>query len=123
MANDQRVGGIIQVASNGVLLQAKGNWSYNIGRPKRDGVVGADAVHGYKELPQLPFIEGEITDSPGLDLNALALTTGATVVLNLAVGKTIVLSQAWYAAEGKGETEEGNIEVRFEGKFAEEVPG
>jgi hypothetical protein len=118
---DQRVGGIIQVATNGVLLQAKGNWTYNIGRPKRDAVVGADTVHGYKEMPQAPFIEGEITDSTGLDLNALTTTTNATVVLNLAVGKTIVLSQAWYSAEGNVQTEEGNIQVKFEGKFAEEV--
>jgi hypothetical protein len=33
----------------------------------------------------------------------------------------IALRDAWYAADGEGNTEEGNIKVRFEGKSGEEI--
>lgn len=121
MAENQRRGGIIYVKVDGQLYSAKGNFTYNIGKPKRDAIIGADAVHGFKETPQVPFIEGEFTDSPTMSLEALVTTENATVTLELAVGKTIVIREAWYAGEGTGNTDEGNIGVRFEGISGEEI--
>ena len=119
MAN--RVGGIIELKIDGAIYNAKGNFTYNLGRPMREGVIGADAVHGFKETPQVAFIEGEITDRADMSLDSLTGTTGATVYLRLANGKIIVLRDAWFAGEGTGNTEEGNIAVRFEGMSGEEV--
>lgn len=116
-----RVGGIIELKVDGAILNAKGSFSYNIGRNKKEAVVGADAVHGYKETPQAPFIEGEITDSQDLSLESLQALESATIYLRLANGKLIVLRQAWYAGEGTGTTEEGAIAVKFEGMSADEV--
>lgn len=110
-----RVGGTLFVAANGVRLSVKGNWSINPGRPKREGVVGMDQVHGYKETPQVPFIEGEITAMPELDVVAVLELRDATVTAELANGQTAVLRDAWQAAEGTMQTEEGNLPVRFEG--------
>lgn len=116
-----RVGGIISLKVDGVIHNAKGNFTYNLGKPRREGVVGHDAVHGYKELPQVPFIEGEITDRADLSLEQLVAISDATVTLDLANGKVIVLRNAWFAAEGTFNTEEGNGTVRFEGLSAEEI--
>lgn len=116
----KRVGGVMFLAVNGQRWNAKGNFTYNGGRPKRDGVVGVDQVHGYKELPQVPWIEGEITDDGSIPLDQLLQVTDATITLELANGKTFVLRDAWYAAEGTGNSEEGNVEVRFEGLSADE---
>ena len=121
MAGRNRVGGLIALKINGDLEKAKGNFTYNLGAPKRDGVIGADVVHGYKEVVQIPFIEGEITDHRGMSLEALLLTDEATITLELANGKVIALREAWYAGEGTGNTEEGNVAVRFEGLSAEEI--
>jgi hypothetical protein len=118
----QRRGGIIFVQSNGEVLDAKGNWTYNLGNPKRDTIIGADRVHGYKEVPQVPFIEGEITDRGTLNLDTLTKLLDATITLELANGKVIVLRQAWFAGDGTGNTEEGNIQMRFEGLSCEESP-
>lgn len=118
---DQRVGGIISLAVNGEQVNAKGAFTYNLGRPKREAVLGADSVHGYKEMPQVAFIEGEITDKANLNLSALTTATDVTVTLGLANGKTILLRNAWYAGEGTGNTEEGNIGVRWEGLSGEEA--
>lgn len=119
----RRRGGIISLKVNGELEDAKGNFTYNLGTPMREGIVGADRVHGYKETPQIPFIEGEITDRPDLDLRALQEVKDATITLELAVGKVVVLEEANFAGEGSGQTEEGNIAVRFEGVRAEEITG
>lgn len=121
MAANQRRGGIIQFQINGEIYDAKGNFSYGLGRPKREAIIGSDTVHGYKEMPQVPFIEGEITDRGTLALADLFSLKNATVTIDLANGKMFALYGAWFAAEGVGNTEEGNVPVRFEGTDAEEV--
>ncbi len=120
MAN-QRVAGLIQLQTNGEVLRAKGAFSYNLGKPMREAVVGRDGVHGYKETPQVAFIEGAITDAGDLNLASLATMRDATVNLKLGNGKMVVLNAAWFAGEGSGSTEEGEVAVRWEGVSAEEV--
>jgi hypothetical protein len=118
----QRVGGIISLQVDGVILNAKGHFTYNYGVPKRQAVVGSDGrLHGFKEEPQPGFIEGAITDDGSLDTISLASVQNATVTLQLANEKVCVLRNAFYTGEGTGNTEEGEIPVRFEGE-AEEVP-
>lgn len=120
MAN-RRVGGIIFLKVDGELFQAKGEFTYNIGVPKREAVVGQDAVHGFKEEPQVAMLEGSITDSDDLDLQAFVEVRDATITLELANGKIIVLREAFYAADGNVTSSEGEIEVKFEGISGEEV--
>lgn len=117
----QRRAGLIQVQVNGEIFDAKGSWSYNLGRPKREAIIGADGVHGFKETPQVCYIEGEATDRGNLDVAALVSIQDATVTLSLANGKVVVLREAWYAGDGTVNTEEANIAVRFEGAGAEEI--
>lgn len=116
MAGELRRGGIIQLQINGVLYEAKGNFTYGLGNPKRESIVGSDSVHGYKETPQAAFIEGEVTDRLSLDLTTLLTAENATVTLTLANSKVIVLRDAYQVAEGTGNTEEGNVGIRFESK-------
>lgn len=117
----QRRAGFIFFKVDGAQFDAKGNFTYNLGVPKKEGMIGADGIHGFKETPQLPFIEGEITDRSDLDLKQLFSLEGSTVTLELANGKVVVLRDAWFAGEGNAQTEEANVEVRFEGMSAEEV--
>lgn len=117
----QRRAGLIQVQINGEVYDAKGNWTYNLGKPKREAIVGADGIHGFKETPQVAFIEGEITDRGNLDLAGLAEIEDATITLTLGSGKVVALADAWFAGDGTGNTEEANVAVRFEGSSAEEI--
>lgn len=116
-----RVGGIIQVQVNGVIQQAKGEFTYNLGQPLREPVMGADGLHGWKETPQPAFLEGEITDRRDLDVSAFVNTTGATVTLILANGKTVLFPNAFYSGEGTANTGEGNIACKFNAERGEEV--
>lgn len=112
----QRRGGTIQFATGGVTQDAKGAFTYNLGIPKRDAIMGADGVHGFAEKPQVAFIEGAITDRGSLDMAAFMGLQDVTITLALANGKTILLTDAWNAGEGTGNTEEGEMAIRFESK-------
>ena len=122
MANENRRAGRLFVKVDGTQYDAKGSFTYNLGNPKREAEVGPDQVHGYKELPQVAFIDGMITDERSLDVSAFQNITDATVTLQLANGKTFVLRNAWYCADGDITTEDAEIQVRFEGKSGEEIP-
>lgn len=116
-----RVGGIIFIKADGVQYRAKGSWTYNLGKLKKEGISGADGMHGYKAMPQVPYIEGTITDDSEISLEQLLEMDDATVTLELANGKVISLSKAWFAGEGNVSTEEGEIEARFEGMECDEI--
>ena len=110
-----RVGGTIFFRVNGVQHDAKGTFTYNLGQPKRDPVIGPDRVHGHKTMPQVPYIEGAVTDRSDLDVRGLLNTLDGTATLELANGKVFTLSGAYYAHEGGITTEEGEIPIRLEG--------
>lgn len=117
-----RRAGVLYLKKDSQLLDVKGSFTYNLGANKKEGILGHDGVHGYKSLPQIPFIEGTITDRSDLDVkNDILEVSDSTITLELANGKTFVLRDAWYAGDGNITTEEAEIEVRFEGLQGEEI--
>ncbi|MHC1701802.1 MAG: phage tail tube protein [Humidesulfovibrio sp.] len=120
MVNGNRRGGKIYLKKDGVLFEAVGEFSYNLGIPKRNSLGGADLeTQGYSEEYQENFIEGAIRDSADLDLKAFLSFDNATVTLELSTGKTIVQSNAWYAGDGGVKTKEGEIAFRSVGRKCE----
>jgi len=107
--------GILYLQVNGKMYDAKGEFTYNLGKPKRTAILGSDGPHGYSEEPQVSFIEGAITDSSSLSLSDLVTIKDATATLALANGKAILIPGAYYANEGSVKTKEAEIPVRFEG--------
>ena len=121
MAENRR-GGVIFFKVDSVLRDAKGNFTYNIGGPKREPIMNADlSTAGYTESGQVARIEGEITDQRDLVLSDLVNIEDATITLELANGKVFTLRNAWYAADGDAQTEMGNIQVLFHGLEGEET--
>jgi hypothetical protein len=109
-----RVGGIMSLKVNGSQKDCKGSFSWNLGENKTETVSGQDRNHGYKEKVQPAVIEGMITVGPDLDIRALIRTRNATITLELSSGQILVMNDGRYAADGKGTTEEGELEVKFE---------
>jgi len=111
-----RIAGEIYIKVDGAMLAAKGSFTYNLGKAKRETIYGSNNKPlGYKEMPNGPKIEGALTDTADFDLEAFLELDEATVTLELANGKVIVLSDAWYAGEGDVNTEEGEVTVLFNG--------
>ena len=113
MAIGNRRAGRISFKVDGTLYEAKGSFSYNLGLDVREAIIGADGVHGYKETPQVSYIEGAVTDREDLDLEALVGADECTVTLELNNGKIITLSRAWFAGDGTASTEEAEIPHPF----------
>ncbi len=120
MANS-RIGGIIQLEIEGEQVLAKGEFTHNLGVPKKTMIAGSDSIHGFMEKPQVPFIEGAITDNDELDMEALRRTRDKTITLTMANGKVFVLEKAVEASDGSVKSDEGEAEVRFEGISGREI--
>lgn len=116
-----RIAGVVEITANGKVIKLAGKLSSNVGNPKKEAKVGQDSVHGYSELPQVPFIEGEGRMLQGDSIEDLNTITDATVIAKFASGKVIMLSEAWNASEGTYDSEEGSIPFRFEGMRGKEV--
>jgi len=116
-----RRAGIIFLKVDGEQLDAKGSFTYGFGTAKREAIIGADGVHGFKETPTVAFIEGEITDRSDLDVKRVMELDNVTATLELANGKVFVVRNGWYAADPQGQTEEANIGFRIEGPEGEEI--
>jgi len=116
------VGGYIHLKIDGELYKAKGSFTYNMGMAKRETVAGQSGIAGYKLVPQESFVEGSITDDLQIDLKKLFGAKGATVTLELANQKSIILRDAWYSGSGEVTTEEGEVNIKFSSAFeAEEI--
>ena len=124
MADQNLIAGRLEITVNGDVVNAVGNFTINIGKPKREGLVGPDRVHGYKELPQIPKISGEIRDGSALNVtNKILNMKGASVVAFVANGKSYLFEDAYYCGDGNIETEEGKIQFEAEALSAEEING
>ena len=118
----ERVAGVLEFSMNGKSHNIAGNFTYHLGTPKREMLVGQDRVHGYSELPMAPFIKGESRDSYSTDVkNDVCLITDATLVLKVANGKRIMFEEAVYTGSGEIETGESKINFEFGAKSAEEI--
>lgn len=116
-----RVAGVAYFKVDGVQFSAKGSFSHSITPTTREGIAGQDGVHGQKEMPKVPYIEGTITTIEGFNIEDLHAITDATVTLECANNTAVMLRNAWYASDGEVNTEEGETTVRFEGKSGEQI--
>ena len=118
----QRVAGIAFLAVDGNQLQLRGNFTVSPSAVERTMIAGQDGVHGYQELPRVPYIEGDITTMPGLSLEGFELETDSTVVAQLANGMQYTLVGATCKAGLEANTRDGQVRIRWEGLSCQEIP-
>lgn len=113
MAN--KVAGKMFVKINGDQLAMGGTFSCNFTPELREAVTGLSGIVGYKETPEVPYVEGDCYYTTDIDLAAIHALTDATITVELANGKVGVLRNAWSASRHEVDTAEGTFPVRFEG--------
>lgn len=118
----QRVAGIAFLSVDGNQMQLRGNFTVSPSAVERTMIAGQDGVHGYQELPRVPYIEGDLTTMPGLSLEALEQETDSTVVAQLANNMQYTLIGATCKAGLEANTRDGQVRVRWEGLSCQEVP-
>lgn len=116
-----RIAGVAYLRADGQQYALRGNLTVSPDTFEREGVAGMDGVHGYRETPRVPWIEGDITDMAGLSLQRLAAICNATVTAELANGKTYVLRNAWTSSARELNVADAQVTVRFEGMASQEM--
>jgi hypothetical protein len=111
----QRVAGIATIKVNGRQYALKGNFTVSPDSIEREEVAGQDFVHGFKETPRAPFIEGDLTLTRDLSIVELRRFTAATVQADLSNGHSYVLRDAFTTSAHDIDTAEGQVRVRFAG--------
>ena len=56
-------------------MPLRGNFTVSPSALERAGIAGQDYVHGYSELPRVPYIEGDITTVVGMSTEELEAIT------------------------------------------------
>jgi len=119
MAN--RIAGIAFLFVDGNQLALRGNFTVSPSAVERTMLAGQDGVHGYQELPRVPYIEGDLSTVPDLNLEDIETQTDVTVVAQLANGKQYNLIGATCKAAFENNTRDGQFRVRWEGLYCEEL--
>src|ERR1700749_1280740 len=90
----QRIAGIAFLTVDGTQMAVRGNFTVSPSAVERTMIAGQDGVHGFQELPRVPYIEGDVSTVPGLSLEAMEQETNSTVVAQLANGMQYTLVAA-----------------------------
>jgi hypothetical protein len=117
----QRFAGIAFLLVDGNQMSLRGNFTVSPSIVARTMIAGQDGVHGYQELPRVPYIEGDISTVPNLNLLDLEAQVNVTVVAQLANGKQYALGQASCKADLEANTRDGQVRVRWEGVTCSET--
>src|SRR6201986_4576839 len=76
----QRIAGIAFLTVDGTQMAVRGNFTVSPSSVERTMIAGQDGIHGYQELPRVPYIEGDISTLPNVSLEDLEAQTDVTVV-------------------------------------------
>jgi Phage tail tube protein len=117
----QRIAGIAFLQVDGFQLALRGNFTVSPSAVERTMLAGQDGVHGYQELPRVPYIEGDLSTMPTISLEDLESETDVTVVAQLANGIQYTLVGATCKAGLEANTRDGQVRVRWEGLWCEEI--
>lgn len=109
------VAGTAFLRVNGDQFPLKGNFTVSPSAVERTMIAGQDYVHGYQELPRVPFIEGDITLHPDLAMDDIERMVDVTVQADLINGRSYVLRNAICKAAFELNTREGEVRIRWEG--------
>jgi len=117
----QRIAGIAFLKVDGDQYPLRGNFTVSPSALERAFIAGQDYVHGYSELPRVPWIEGEVSLVPSLNIEDVEQIINATVTAELANGKVYVLREAACKAAHELNTRDGQVRIRFEGVTCDEI--
>jgi hypothetical protein len=116
----RRFAGIAYLTVDGNQLALRGDFTVSASPMERTMIAGQDRVHGYQELPRVPYIEGTVSTVPDQSLEDLDNMTDVTVIAQLANGKQYTLIGATCKAALENNTRDGQVRVRWEGLWCEE---
>jgi hypothetical protein len=117
----QRIAGVAFITVNGNQMPLRGNLTVSPSAVERTMLAGQDGVHGYQEIPRVPYIEGDFSTMPDLAIEDLDGQVDVTVVASLANGRIYSLTEGVCKAGLEPNALDGQVRVRWEGTTCEEL--
>ena len=119
------IAGIGTLTIDGNQMAVRANLTISPDPVVREGISGQDRVHGYREMPRVPFIEADISVQQTQVITGLLdeVEGASTVVAMLADGRTFQLNEAWYLGATEINTADGQYRAKFEGLTCVEILG
>lgn len=119
MTMSHKVAGLIDVritTAAGVVsqLQVRGKWKITPSGTKKEGIAGQDGVHGYKEMPTIGMMEGDVTNGRDFDISIIDSADDITATALLNNGHIYVGKGGWRADVTTIDTEDGSIPLKLE---------
>jgi hypothetical protein len=123
MADVKRLAGTMSATIDGKSYLVVGEGTYRVSGAKRETLMGQDGYHGYSESPVAGMMSWNGRDGSDVAIAALSNAANATVVFNLANGKTIMGRNMVRTGDGPIEvkTEDATFPVQFEGPDVSEI--
>jgi hypothetical protein len=111
----QKIAGVAYLTAGTTQMRLRGNFTVSHSMVERTMLAGQDGIHGYQELPRVPFMEADISTTPDFDITALDGQVGVTVLAQLADGWYFQMTDAICKAGLEQTTRDGQVKVRWEG--------
>ena len=112
--------GTAQITVDGNSYMLEGAAKYSPSTVTRTSLVGQDGYHGVKEMPVAGSISFTARDAGNLTVYNFNRMRHATVVLQLANGKTVVGRSMACVDAQEVDTTEATFDVKFEGPLVSE---
>jgi hypothetical protein len=115
------IAGIGSLTIDGNQVAVKANMTISCDALERDGIAGQDRVHGYREMPRVPYVEADLSVQHDQSIADLVDIVDSTIVCYLADGRTYALRNSWYVGRTEIATQDGQYRTRFEGMSCQEI--
>jgi hypothetical protein len=110
----KRVAGVAYLYIDGNQVPLRGNFTVSPSMVERTMLAGQDGVHGYQEIPRVPWAACDLTTMPDLNLEDIDGQVDVTVMCTLANGKNYSFANATCKAGLENNTRDGQVMVRWE---------
>lgn len=111
----ERIAGTVFLSADGLTLPLVGSFEYSSATVVREVKIGMDTVHGYSQKPKTSFFAGVIRDMGNVTVEGLNAMVNVQLYAELANGKKVRGRDMVQVGEISAKSEEGEIEVRWEG--------
>jgi hypothetical protein len=115
-----RFAGVAHVSVDARQYQLRGNLTVSPHAVERTMIAGQDGIHGYQELPKVPYIECDLSATPELHFRDLINQVDTVVVAQLANKKQYSLFGATVKGGSEINARDGQSRIRWEGLYCTE---
>jgi hypothetical protein len=110
----RRLAGLASITIDGDTWDVASDLEYSTSTAARETMKGQSRVEGFSEMPQQGYMSMKLRDRADETVYSLNQKTSATIIAQLANGKTVYAYGAWQTGEIGVNTQDATFTIRFE---------